>query len=369
MSETELPRERAAASGLRRYTAKALISLAIAALCLWLLHRGALPVVPEAKALSATSGWGVAASVALWTVVYVVRAGRWYWLLAAVERVPLGTVLRVSFVGFAALVLLPLRTGEVVRPLLIHRTGKMSAWAATGTVGAERIIDGLSLSALLFLALRVAPPLDPLPDRVGDLWLPTHLVPKAADAFVLLFTAAFATMSVFYWRREWARRVTETLLGKISPKLARFVADKLQSLANGFGFLAQARYTVPFLLGTCFYWFGNAATYWCLARSAGLPMSYSQAIVTMGVLGLGILVPNAPGFFGVFQLSLYAALALYFPGPQVLGHGASFVFFVYLVHVGMVIVFGAVAALFEPTRIRQSLAEAELGAEQGRTSG
>ena len=99
-------------------------------------------------------------------------------------------------------------------------------------------------------------------------------------------------------------------------------------------------------------------------RSTGVPMSYTQAIVVMGVLGLGILVPNAPGFFGVFQLSLYAGLALYFPADSVLGPGASFVFMVYLVHVGLVIVLGAVAALLEPSRIADSLEQPELGIEE-----
>ena len=42
-------------------------------------------------------------------------------------------------IGFAALVVFPFRMGEVVRPVLMHRAGKVSGWAATGTVGAERI--------------------------------------------------------------------------------------------------------------------------------------------------------------------------------------------------------------------------------------
>ena len=33
----------------------------------------------------------------------------------------------------------------------------------------------------------------------------------------------------------------------------------------------------------------------------------------MGVLALGILLPNAPGFFGAFQISIYAGFAMFFP--------------------------------------------------------
>jgi len=348
-----------AGRALRRYGIKGLISLAIAALFAWILHRGALPVIPERRAFDGVSWWGVALSVALWAAIYVVRAGRWYWLLAAVERVPLASVLRIAFISFAALVVLPLRTGEVVRPLLVHRTGKMSVWAATGTVGAERIIDGLALSGLLLGALELAPPLDPLPHRIGGLEVPTYLVPAAAYAFVILFSVAFVVMSLFYWRREWARRATQALLGRVSERLGHYVADKIQTVADGLRFLTQPRYTVPFVLATAVYWLGNGVTFWTLGKSTGLDLNFAQSIATMGVLGLGILAPNAPGFFGVFQLSLYAALALYFPERLVMGPGAVFVFVVYSIHVGAAILVGTVAALFEPTRIAESLAEAE----------
>jgi uncharacterized membrane protein YbhN (UPF0104 family) len=357
-----LPRKTRQGTGWRRYWIKGAVSLGIAALFAWVLHRGALPVIPDRNALAGVSWWGVGASAALWCAIYAVRAGRWYWLLAAVERVPLGSVLRVAFIGFAALVVLPLRTGEVVRPLLILRTGKMSVWAATGTVGAERIIDGLALSALLLGALELAPPLEPLPHRIGGLEVPTYLVPAAAYAFVILFAAAFAVMGLFYWRREWARRTTERLLGGISGGPGSYVAEKLQTVADGLRFLTQARYTVPFLIATGVYWLGNGVTFWTLAKSTGIDLTFAQAVATMGVLGLGILAPNAPGFFGVFQLSLYAALALYLPERLVMGAGAAFVFVVYLVHVGAAVLIGAAAALFEPTRIADSLAPArELG--------
>src|SRR5688572_2650575 len=102
------------------------------------MNRGALPLVPTREAFTGVQLWAVGLYALLWTFMHFIRAGRWYWLLAAVQRVPLPTVLRVAFIGFAALVVFPFRMGEVVRPVLIARAGKLSAWVATGTVGAER---------------------------------------------------------------------------------------------------------------------------------------------------------------------------------------------------------------------------------------
>ena len=78
-------------------------------------------------------------------------------------------VLAVSWIGFAAILLMPLRAGEFVRPLhdqAAHR--KLSLAAATGTIGAERIIDGLFLTITLGLCLQIAHPLSPLPDHIGS---------------------------------------------------------------------------------------------------------------------------------------------------------------------------------------------------------
>ncbi len=80
-----------------------------------------------------------------------------------------------------------------------------------------------------------------------------------------------------------------------------------------------------------------------LGHACGLHgMGFGQACVVTGVLALGILVPNAPGFFGAFQFAIYAALAMYFPHDLVLVEGTLYVFLMYLLQ--MLITFGA--ALF-----------------------
>jgi hypothetical protein len=49
-------------------------------------------------------------------------------------------VLAVSWIAFGAILLSPLRSGEIVRPYLVTRSSNIRIWEATGTVGAERII-------------------------------------------------------------------------------------------------------------------------------------------------------------------------------------------------------------------------------------
>jgi hypothetical protein len=288
--------------------------------------------------------------------VHVLRAARWYWLLLPIHPVPMRKILNVSFIGFAAIVALPFRTGEMVRPVMIRKQGHLSGWAATGTIGAERVIDGLFLSVLLFGTLLASEPLDPLPDRIGDLPVPAKVVPNAAYLALAVFALAFVAMGMFFWRRQLARRLTENIVGLVSKPLASWLADRVDKVAQGLEFLPRARYFVPFLALTAIYWLINAAATWLLGWGVGLTsMSYAQACVNMGVLALGILLPNAPGFFGAFQISIYAALALYFPPAEVVGPGSAFVFLIYLAQMGITLAAALIGMLVEHTSLREAL--------------
>jgi glycosyltransferase 2 family protein len=339
---------RANTSWLRRHATSVGLSLLVAAAFAWVLHAGALPVVPDVESLSRVEPSALVVHALIYLSALYVRAHRWHWLLAPIHAVPLRRVISVSFVSFAALVLLPFRTGEAVRPLMIRRRGEVSGWAATGTVGAERIIDGVVLSLLLLVALRTATPLDPLPDRIGDLPVPAAIVPQLAYAALVAFALAFAVMGAFYFWRDATRRMTERVVGVVSPRLALALADAVERLASGLGFLPQPRYLARFVGATLLYFLLYALAVQVLLRGSGFgSLGFAEACVVMGVLHLGVLLPNAPGYFGAFQISVYAGLAMYYPPEVVAGPGAAAVFWLYVWQIGLAILLGAVFLLVE----------------------
>lgn len=326
----------------------------------WILRAGGLPIVPARGALTGVVWWTVAVHVLLYLGALYLRAHRWTWLLAPIEPVPLRRVLAVSFIGYGALILLPFRTGEAVRPLLIRNRG-LSAWAAAGTVAAERIIDGLFLSALLFAGLSLARPHEPLPDHIGDLRVPASAVPRAAWLSLCVFAAAFVVIGVFWFRRAWARRATERVVGIVSPRLAARLADMVERIASGLGFLPRLRYTLPFLLATAGYFLLNTWAIQILAYGCGIDsIDFARAAVIVGVLHIGVLLPNAPGYFGTFQMALYAGLALYLAPADVVGQGSLLVFLTYSLQVGLCVLLGGAALVIEGAAPPPPEAEAQV---------
>jgi uncharacterized protein (TIRG00374 family) len=314
----------------RRHAVKLGVSLVIAAAFAWTLERGGLPLLPARESFARVRVSSCVLYLFLLAVWHTIRATRWRLLLAPLTAIPMRRILAVSWIGFAAILLMPLRAGEFVRPYMIRERGKVSMAAATGTVGAERIIDGLFLTVMLGICMQIARPLSPLPDHIGKLQIPVAAVPFYAYLSLAGFLSAFALMAIFYWRPALGHRVVRATIGPLSQKVAVKVADFVARTADGLKFLPDFRYLIPFLLETTVYWGMNALSVWVLARGCGIDsITFVQACVVMGVVGVGILVPAGPGLFGAFQASTYAGLAMYFQDDVVLGPGAVFVFLLY----------------------------------------
>jgi hypothetical protein len=215
-------------------------------------------------------------------------------------------------------------------------------------MGAERVIDGLVVTAVLAGALVFVPRLDPLPKTFGDLKIPVAAIPAAGYAALAVFVTAFVCMAIFYFARDFSQRVIKATVGRVSPKLADKVAAIVGGLAQGLHFLANKRHGAAFIFETLVYWGLNATGMWVLGLACGLPMTFGHACAVMGVLAVGILVPAGPGLFGAFQASTYGALAMYFANTTITREGAAYVFLLYVVQFIWHIVAAGLAVVIDP---------------------
>ena len=306
------------------------VSLAIGGCLVWLLNKGGLPVVPSQASFQTLPLWVWPSFVGLWLASLWLRIYRWLHLLRPIAPdISKQRTIGVGMVGFAAL-FAPMRMGELARPVLISRGRQVGFMQAAGTVVAERIVDGVTLSVVLALGLWIAPPLEPLPDHVGDLQLPLHLVPAIAMTALTGFVSAFAAMVLFYFWRATARRLVMSMVGIVSKPLATWLTAQVERVSDSLSFLLSRTHGLAFVRDTLIYWALNVGSTWVLLRGAGVPASAAQAAVTIGVLGLSTALPGPPGFYGMYQLGVYCGVALYFPA-LVQTSGVLFAFVSYCV--------------------------------------
>ncbi len=339
---------------LRRHKGKLVASLLITLGIWFTLHKGGLKIVPEGGDFGAVRWWTVPVYFLTLVGFAWFRSVRWRFLLRGVAEVPKSRLFAVSSVGFAAILVMPFRIGEFVRPYMIRtrpeerRAGEraITMTAATSSVVAERVIDGLYLSIVLALALVFVPHVDPLPDRVVGIPVSVEHVRMSGFAMLGLFCVAFVTIAVFYFARSWAHRATLLVVGKVSMRLAEKLAGMAEKFADGLHVFGRGRDAAGFLVETTGYWLLNALGMWLLAYGCGVvhgegsPITFGESCALMGMLGCAILIPGPPGLLGVFQAGIYAGMTMYFPTNVVIGPGAAYVFLLYAIQVVWTLVSG-----------------------------
>jgi hypothetical protein len=320
---------------LRKHAVLLVLSLLFGGGLVWLLRAGALPVFPPRGAWGALRAWVVLPYAISLVGAHLVRCSRWRLLVTREERPPLGLTIAVSLISYGAQVLLPFRLGEAARPALMRSEAQLPLGTAAGVVGAERIIDGLVLSLFLLIALTLAPRLSPLPDHIGELPVPVAIIPTLVWSAVVAFGGLSVCMVGVHLFEAQLGRLIERLLGARWPGLASWAQRTMASVARGFVFLRKLDTTPTFAALTALCWVSNFLGTWLLLWAAGIPHpSLLEAGVIFGVLCLGVAVPNAPGFFGTFQISGYSALVLFYPLEQVTSAGAVFLFILYVLQMG-----------------------------------
>jgi uncharacterized membrane protein YbhN (UPF0104 family) len=319
-------------------------SVLITAGMIYTAQKGGLKLVPDSGDFGGVRWWTIAIYYPLLAAMTWFRSVRWRFLLRQIVDVPKRRLFAVSCVGFASILLLPFRLGELVRPYMLRtKPGERPAdgrvltmTAATSSIVAERVIDGLFLSLILAAALIFVPTIEPLPDKVVGLPLTVAQVRVSGFVMLGLFTAAFVTIAVFYFARSWAVRATHVVVGKISPKLADKLAGLFEKLAAGLHVFGRGKDLLGFLVETAIYWGCNALGMWVLAWGCGVVhadgsgITFGETCGLMGMLGCAILIPGPPGLLGVFQAGIYAGMTMYYPTDVVIGGGAAFVFLLYI---------------------------------------
>ncbi len=342
--------QRPPGSFLRRFGLRFLISVAIGGGLFYLAFRGLNPG-RLADAFAKADYFWILPFLGTLAAVQLFRAWRWRFLLQPVSNKPptLWRLLMISSVGFAAIILLPLRLGEFVRPYLIadprnvspqDATGtdgqRLRVSAALGTIAVERVVDGLLVSLFLFGSFLS------LANRGHA---PGWMMPTAYTALGV-FGGATLFLVVGLWRPRFAvgAALWMTLLTPLARRFGgRFeryrskLEDLLGGLISGFSALSNAGCLFRFVVTSLVYWVFNGLGFYVLARAFHLDLSLMSAYAICGMVAIGIILPAGPGLVGNFhefgkfglQISLSAAL-IAGPGMAYITavHGLQFIWYV-----------------------------------------
>jgi uncharacterized protein (TIRG00374 family) len=294
---------------------KILVSLVVGVVCVYYAVHGmdGREVVASIRALPAV---GILAYLATLAVSHLFRCWRWGFLLRPLGvRVPMRRLIPISTVGFMAILALPVRLGEFVRPYFVARDGRVRMSAALGTVAVERIVDGLLISILFFVSYLLS---------AGDGFSRELRVGAWLSLIGFLALTTFLALAQVWTNRTIELALRLSLLRWLAPAKADRIGDKLRSLISGFKVMRDGRNFGLFLAHSVLYWGANGFGMWVLARQMGLGISVSAAFTTMAFTGVVLSLPNSPGLVGQFHAAIKLGLLAYLPASVVNARGMAY---------------------------------------------
>jgi uncharacterized membrane protein YbhN (UPF0104 family) len=288
-----------------------------------------MAAMPERIALEP---WVVPAYLGALVPFHLLRALRWWWIVRGLGPVKLREALAVGLAGYMWIAVLPLRIGELARPLLLAEKSGIPVARSIGVVAVERIVDGLLVCAMFFVAAGLV-----------DLGEAHPAVRTVAWSTMALFGGGLAFVLLLAWRPSSIGGAVQAGFARVVPRFADAVGRFATGIGEGLRLVPGRGALVWFVLVTLAYWASNVAGMWLLARGVGLPIGLAGATVVTAVMNLVLVAPGGPAQLGTFQGGVALGLALLVPDAVVGDLGSVFAFVLYLAQLGSIAVLGLAA--------------------------
>ncbi len=273
------------------------VSVLISLVFLFIAGRG-VDWARAGEALShASYAWAIP-MLLITPLTMLIRALRWRVLLRPVGAPSLGSLYDATSIGFMANMVLPLRVGEVIRPVLLSRREKLPMGAVLATIVIERIFDILALITLFGIAAS-AVTVSPAVKQAGQSLCVVAVILTAGVIFVR-------------WQEKLALRILEVVLTPLPTK----IADPLNNFALGFvkalETLDGVATFVRLFAWSITLWLVIAVIYGCGIIAFGFPAPLIMgSLVVTTIVAIAVSAPSAPGYIGAFQVGCALALSIF----------------------------------------------------------
>jgi hypothetical protein len=234
------------------------------------------------------------ASAAATVALLFFKAWRWQLLFLPEYHPRYSSVFTAMAGGYLASNVLPARMGELVRLVLLVSDEPVSGARTLSTIVVERVLDILSLLAVMVVVL-------PFVD------LPPVMLRSLQALGVAALVGAAVLVLVSFWK-ERLMRWAHAILGRIPPLDRPAIYSAIEHLIDGFAAL-RGRLGLLQLVLSVVAWLGVIVIGWSAAMAVDLEAPLTAIVMAIVITTLGMLVPSSPGYIGIFEYLTTVALA------------------------------------------------------------
>ncbi len=257
------------------------------------------------------------------------RSLRWGIILSPIEKIGQKSLFPIFSIGFMAVVLIPLRMGELVRAYLLRTNNRIPFSTSLSTIFVERVLDVLTILCILFMV-------------VFNASVPGWLL-KSGYTAVIFVSLMILFICFLYFRTECTLTLIRPFIGKFPHRFRGKIERFINNFVAGLKIIRSPGKLLGILILSAFIWGISGLAIYSLFWFQGLKLSLMVAFFVLVVTIIGISLPTAPGMLGNFQFSCIVALSLFN-----ITKDDAFVFSMvyYLLGIGIVVSLGLVSLAF-----------------------
>jgi uncharacterized protein (TIRG00374 family) len=241
---------------------------------------------------------------------YLIRAWRWRVLMAPVKkRIGMYNLTSTMFIGFMVSFLVPFRLGEVVRPVLLARREKVSTTATIATVALERLFDVMTVMVLLLVYVLTSRGADVMASGNGaEADQAAVFVRHAVLGVGLLVAVALPLVIVLVLFPKAFARPLKALHGRGHGGIAARISGTIEKLVAGLGVMRSRKRLAQAIALSFLMWLVIDWSILLGVRAFNLPLQFSDSLLLVVPLGVGIVMPT-PGGVGPYEYLCQVSLA------------------------------------------------------------
>jgi len=232
------------------------------------------------------------------------RGARWRHFIASIKQVSFMSSFSAMCIGFMANMVLPARIGEFVRAYVLAKKESIPKSSALATVVIERAFDGLSVVVMLLLIFTLVEP----PDANDVFWNSLKIAGVSASIFFIIF---FAGLYLFHKKVRFIEWAVEALTAALPGKYQDKAREIIGSFRKGIESIADWRRIIKIVLWSAYIWGAAAPFNYFIFQAFDLDLPISASFLVLLSQILGVMVPSAPGFVGVYHAATIAGLMFY----------------------------------------------------------
>lgn len=234
--------------------------------------------------------------MALVVAEVLIRALKWQVLLLPIQRCSFWKLNSATVIGLMANNVLPARAGEFVRAYAGARLERIPYSMSFATVVLDRVLDGLTVSAIFLVVVL----LQPLPDEIKGAGY------SAAGIYV---AALFVLLGLIVRQGDTIALLT-AVIRPLPVRIRHVVLRAMEAFVGGLGVFRSAPLFGAATVISFLIWFGYALGLYLMFVAFGLSLSLLHAFVVLLILTIVLTLPSSPGFVGAMEWAIVFGLHL-----------------------------------------------------------